>query len=198
MTVYATVVIINNTKKFNFVTKDKGFTWGRMQDETEELKDIGPGSETRVGVQGRQDSPSGVTGWFKYVVRGTEKIGEFKVNFDCPWAPADTNKGHVDTTNYGDVYIINNTVDIEKNTFTYTVGNENNTEHIQGYLELNQNVKKSHFESHFHAGERFGTQTQAIDVYKRGAYFDKFDTHIRGPYTSGNKKFDGCKNDIYS
>ncbi|CAJ0871751.1 20004_t:CDS:2 [Entrophospora sp. SA101] len=53
--------------------------------------------------------------------------------------------------------------------FSYERGNENNTEHIQGYLELTQNVPKSFFKSQLHIEKRSVRQNQAIDcVYKRG------------------------------
>ncbi|CAH1764711.1 6459_t:CDS:2 [Entrophospora sp. SA101] len=82
--------------------------------------------------------------------------------------------------------------------FSYERGNENNTEHIQGYLELTQNVPKSFFKSQLHIEKRSVRQNQAIDcVYKRGIYSNKYNTHIRGPYESGRKKYNGQVNDIY-
>lgn len=121
-TVVGSVIIHNWTNNFRFEAKDKGFTWGRMCDEGGSIPDVEPNSTTNVCTQGRDSSPSGFTGWFKYGIRkidNNELIGEFTVFFDCPFGAK--NSASIDAKSYTAIYSIHPSYDISQNDFTYGV-----------------------------------------------------------------------------
>ena len=121
-TVRGSVIIHNWTNNFRFEAQDKGFTWGRMCQDGGSIPDVEPNQTTNVCTQGRDGSPSGFTGWFKYRIRkidSNELIGEFTVNFDCPYIVG--NSASIDTKSYTAIYKINPSYDISQNDFTYAV-----------------------------------------------------------------------------
>lgn len=69
---------------------------------------------------------------------------------------------------------------------------ESGTKHLQGYIELSKRTAFSTVAKKFpwHVEARRGTQTQAIE------YCSKEDTRLEGPWTFGEPKKQGKRNDI--